>query len=125
MNTNKINFFLPNTNKWQGITITKDAIKQILFLINLDPHGKGIRLSIKKSGCAGFRYTMTLERNKKLQKKEMTFFYQNILVYISHQDVPFFNGVKIDFIKKNINKVFTFYNSKLDKFCGCGESFSI
>lgn len=31
MNRDKINTYLPNENKWTGISITEDAIKQILF----------------------------------------------------------------------------------------------
>ncbi|QCI25346.1 iron-sulfur cluster assembly accessory protein [Buchnera aphidicola (Sitobion avenae)] len=129
MNRDKINTYLPNKNKWTGISITEDAIKQILFLINLNPDNIGIRLSIKKSGCAGFRYTMKLVKTSELKKekndKEISFFYKSILIYVLYKDAPFLEGVKIDFVKSNINKIFKFYNSKLEKFCGCGESFSI
>lgn len=129
MNKDAINTHSPNINNWKGISITEDARKQILFLINLDLDNIGIRLNIKKSGCAGFRYTMELVKNTELKKKkdneEMIFFYKSILIYILYKDIPFLEGMKIDFIKNNINKIFKFYNSKIEKFCGCGESFSI
>ncbi|QCI19702.1 MAG: iron-sulfur cluster assembly accessory protein [Buchnera aphidicola (Brevicoryne brassicae)] len=129
MKKNNINTYFPNKNKWKGISITENAIKQILFLINSHSDNKGIRLGIKKSGCAGFRYTMKLiktsELKKEKNKEEITFFYKNILIYISSKEMPFLEGIKIDFIKNNINKIFKFYNPKLEKFCGCGESFSI
>ncbi|QCI16956.1 iron-sulfur cluster assembly accessory protein [Buchnera aphidicola (Aphis helianthi)] len=120
------NTYLLNKYKWKGIKITESAIKQILFLINLDIANKGIKLSIKKSGCAGFRYIMELI-NKEMSQKEddIIFFYGTILIQISKKDIPFLDGIKIDFIKNNINKTFKFYNPKLEKFCGCGESFSI
>lgn len=118
-----------NIKKWKGISITESAIKQIIFLINLNSDNKGIRLKIKKSGCAGFRYTMELVKFSDLKnqsnEQEITFLYENILIYIFYQDMPLLEGIKIDFIKNNINKVFKFYNTKLEKFCGCGESFSI
>ncbi|QFQ32858.1 iron-sulfur cluster assembly accessory protein [Buchnera aphidicola (Aphis fabae)] len=121
------NTYLFNQYKWKGIEITKSAIKQISFLINLNTENKGIKLSIKKSGCAGFRYIMELINSKKISETEdnIIFFHENILIQISKKDIPFLNGIKIDFIKHNINKVFKFYNPKLEKFCGCGESFSI
>ncbi|AEO08483.1 Fe-S cluster assembly, scaffold protein [Buchnera aphidicola str. Ak (Acyrthosiphon kondoi)] len=126
MNENQVSTYLPNKNTWKGISITKNAIKQILFLINLNPDNIGIRLSIRKSGCAGFRYTMKLVKNTEVKtKQEISFFYKNILIYILYKDMPFLEGVRIDFVKNNINKIFKFYNSKLEKFCGCGESFSI
>ncbi|QCI15813.1 iron-sulfur cluster assembly accessory protein [Buchnera aphidicola] len=128
MNNNKINTYIPKKNDWKSISITKNAIKQILFLINLDSDNKGIRLGIKKSGCAGFRYTMKLVKNSEIIKqdrKEIVFFYKNVYIYISTQEIPFLEGVQIDFVKNNINTVFKFHNAKLDKFCGCGESFAI
>ncbi|AEO07936.1 iron-sulfur cluster assembly accessory protein [Buchnera aphidicola] len=125
----EINTYLINKIKWKGIFITESAINQIIFLINLNANNKGIRLKIKKSGCAGFRYTMKLVQYSDLKKEndieEVAFFYKKILIYMYSKDIPFFDGVKIDFIKINVNKVFKFYNTKLEKFCGCGESFSI
>ncbi|QIQ41730.1 MAG: iron-sulfur cluster assembly accessory protein [Buchnera aphidicola (Microlophium carnosum)] len=129
MNKDKASTYLPNQNIWNNILITNNAIKQILFLINLNSDNIGIRLSVKKSGCAGFRYTMKLVKSsdfkKEKDKKEISFFYKNILVYIYSKDIPFLAGVTIDFVKNNINQIFKFYNSKLENFCGCGESFSI
>ncbi|QCI20861.1 iron-sulfur cluster assembly accessory protein [Buchnera aphidicola (Hyperomyzus lactucae)] len=129
MNTDKINTYAPKKNQWKGVLISQDALKQISFLINLNSDNKGIRLGIKKSGCAGFRYTMKLVKTSELtqanDEKEIVFFYKNILIYISSKEIPFLEGVRIDFVKDNINQVFKFYNSKLENFCGCGESFSI
>ncbi|QCI22006.1 iron-sulfur cluster assembly accessory protein [Buchnera aphidicola] len=129
MKNNNANIYFPNKNEWKGFSITDNAIKQILFLINSHTDNKGIRLGIKKSGCAGFRYTMELIKKSELKqeknKEEKTFTYKNIFICISSKEMPFLEGIKIDFIKNHINRVFKFYNPKLEKFCGCGESFSI
>jgi len=129
MSQDKINTYLPNKNMCKSISIGEKAVQQILFLINLNSDNIGIRLSVKKSGCAGFRYSMKLVTNSKLKEEkkqeEIHFFYKNILIYILSKDIPFFEGVRIDFVKNNINKTFKFYNSRLDNFCGCGESFAI
>lgn len=125
----KKNTKLLNQNKWKGIKITENAIKQILFLISTNPKNKGIRIGTKKSGCAGFKYTMELvkknETIKQDNQNDMIFYYKNILVYISLKEIPFLSGIKIDFVKDNINEVFKYYNKKIETFCGCGESFSI
>ncbi|CAL4326184.1 iron-sulfur cluster assembly accessory protein [Buchnera aphidicola] len=129
MNKIDIDTCFSNKNVWKKISITDSAVKQILFLINKDPNNKGIKLGIKKSGCAGFRYTMKLIKHSDLNKnndiKEIIFFYKSILIYISSKEISFLEGLKIDFIENNINKIFKFYNAKLETFCGCGESFSI
>ncbi|ALD15085.1 hypothetical protein IX46_00630 [Buchnera aphidicola (Aphis glycines)] len=127
MKKKQVNTYLFNENTWKGIEITQSAAQQILLLINRDKKNTGIKLSIKKSGCAGFRYTMELTNNEKqlIVENDIIFSCKNISIQISKKDIPFLDGVKIDFIKNNVNKVFKFYNSKLEKFCGCGESFAI
>lgn len=129
MKNNNANIYFPNKNEWKGFSITDNAIKQILFLINSHTDNKGIRLGIKKSGCAGFRYTMELIKKSEL-KQEKIKKKKHLLIKIFSsvfllKEMPFLEGIKIDFIKNHINRVFKFYNPKLEKFCGCGESFSI
>ncbi|QCI21438.1 iron-sulfur cluster assembly accessory protein [Buchnera aphidicola (Hyadaphis tataricae)] len=124
-----VDHYIINKNKWKDFSITEDAIKQILFLIKSNPDNKGIKLGIKKSGCAGFRYNMALithaEFQEKYKKKMNTFVYKNIVICISSEEIPFLSGIKIDFVQNNINKIFKFYNPKLKNFCGCGDSFAI
>ncbi|CAL4319366.1 HesB/IscA family protein [Buchnera aphidicola] len=110
-------------NSWKKIIITDHAIKQIIFLIHSNANNKGIRIGIKKSGCAGFRYTMELVKKEK--KEDLIFSINNILVYINSKHISLIEGVKIDFIQNNINKVFKFNNKKFENLCGCGDSFSI
>ncbi|CAL4319469.1 Protein SufA [Buchnera aphidicola (Protaphis terricola)] len=127
MNKKQVNTYLFNISSWNGIKITQNAIKQILFLINSNIENKGIKIGIKKSGCAGFRYIMELINNQtRIDKKNNIFFYYDkILIKIYKKDIPFLDGIEIDFVENNINKIFKFYNPKLKKFCGCGESFSL
>lgn len=125
----KINTYLPNQHKWKSISITDNAVKQILFLIGSNNENTGIKIGIKKSGCAGFRYTMKLVKNSEVIKQkentDIVFNYKNIIIYVSLKEISFLEGIKIDFVQDNINSVFKYYNPKIEKFCGCGESFSI
>lgn len=45
--------FSPDDFVWKGLTLTETAAKQILNLAAQDPEVKGLRLSVKQSGCAG------------------------------------------------------------------------
>ncbi|WP_422667080.1 HesB/IscA family protein [Buchnera aphidicola] len=123
MKVENINIQLFNPKKIKNITITETAIKQITFLLNLDVNNKGIRIGIKKSGCAGFRYTMEIVKKEK--KEDIITSINNILIYINTDHIHIIDGIKIDFIKNNINKIFKFYNKKFNHLCGCGESFSM
>ncbi|CAL4319230.1 Protein SufA [Buchnera aphidicola (Neophyllaphis podocarpi)] len=108
-------------NQWKGIQITSKALKQILYLTKKN-NNQGIRINIKKSGCAGFRYTMELAKNQKIEEIKIT--YEKISIFIPIKITNIINGTKIDFIKEGLNKTFKFENPKITQYCGCGESFN-
>ncbi|XRX42525.1 MAG: iron-sulfur cluster assembly accessory protein [Buchnera aphidicola (Eriosoma harunire)] len=106
-----------------GITITKKAYEQIHNLIKNSNNIIGIRINIKKSGCAGFRYF--LEKINTTKSSEIIFNYKNFIISIPKQDINIIDGTTIDFIQEGINEIFKFYNTKINTFCGCGESFEL
>ncbi|XBC43422.1 MAG: iron-sulfur cluster assembly accessory protein [Buchnera aphidicola (Meitanaphis flavogallis)] len=106
----------------KGIKISYHAEKQIYKLIQKE-NKKGIKLGIKKSGCAGMKYYM--EPIKTIHDTDISFISQKILILINFQHILILDGTKIDFVKKGINYIFQFKNNKIRNFCGCGESFDI
>ncbi|CAL4042181.1 Protein SufA [Buchnera aphidicola (Tetraneura ulmi)] len=112
---------LNKTNN-QYIKITKNAEKQIKKLI-FKKKNIGIRINIKKSGCAGFKYY--LEKIKKTKKKDLIFNYSNFIICIPIENISIINGLKIDYKKEGINKIFKFKHPKIENFCGCGKSFNL
>ncbi|XBC37771.1 MAG: iron-sulfur cluster assembly accessory protein [Buchnera aphidicola (Meitanaphis elongallis)] len=106
----------------KGIKISHKAEQQIYKLIKQEKK-IGIRLGIKKSGCAGMKYYMELIEN--IHHKDISFTSKNILILIHSEHLSILDGIKIDFIKEGINHVFKFNNNKIKNFCGCGESFEI
>ncbi|WP_343153833.1 iron-sulfur cluster assembly accessory protein [Buchnera aphidicola (Mindarus keteleerifoliae)] len=109
------------------IYITKAAEKQIKFLIKKSSSGIGIRINLKKTGCAGFKYTLEIIKDKCIKKdeKEIFFLKNGFNIFVPIKIIPFLIDTKIDFIKKGVNWVFKFKSSKIKEFCGCGESFNI
>ncbi|CAL4319364.1 Protein SufA [Buchnera aphidicola (Eriosoma grossulariae)] len=109
--------------KWEGVILTKKAENQIFSLIKESDDFIGIRIQIKKSGCAGFRYNLKRIKNKK--KEELIFYFKNFVICIPLIQIDFINKMKIDFVKEGINQVFKFDNAQTKNFCGCGESFEL
>ncbi|WP_154049153.1 HesB/IscA family protein [Buchnera aphidicola] len=105
------------------IKITKEAIKQILFLLNQEKKSKGIKITIKKSGCAGFKYILKLAYN--IHDSDDIFIIKNITFIISKKIISKLDKTIIDFSKKGLNYSFTFKNQNHTSICGCGESFNI
>lgn len=119
-----LNLVSLDKGSWKGIKITKNAIKQIAFLSSRNNKILGLRLNIKKSGCAGFIYVM--EWVKIENKNDIHFSYgQETNLYIPISSMPYLDGIKIDYVKDGLNRVFKFKNPKSKKICGCGESFGV
>ncbi|MBK4764942.1 MAG: iron-sulfur cluster assembly accessory protein [Pantoea sp. Brub] len=115
--------FSPNNTIWKGITLTKNAAKQIIKLNLNHPKSTGLLINIKKSGCAGFSYMLNLTTN--ISGNEIKFSYYGADVFVPIQAMPFIDGMEIDYIQDGLNEVFKFNNPKAQYSCGCGDSFSI
>ncbi|MCW5197314.1 iron-sulfur cluster assembly accessory protein [Buchnera aphidicola] len=119
---------MKNKKIWKGITITDKAKKQIQYLIKKNKHVQSIQINIKKSGCAGFRYYLSLisDTKKIFTKKYYIYNKYNIIIQIPIKYMHIIDGTTIDFIKEDgINMKFKFNNPHVQQFCGCGESFNI
>ncbi|QCI25888.1 iron-sulfur cluster assembly accessory protein [Buchnera aphidicola] len=114
--------------KWSGITITNAAEKYLDHLIKKNNNCIGIQINIKKSGCAGFRYNLSLIKHKYSEDKSSFYVYckNNINIYISFQDMLLMDKTEIDFVTTDgINMHIKFNNPNIHTYCGCGDSFSI
>ncbi|WP_168867696.1 iron-sulfur cluster assembly accessory protein [Enterobacteriaceae endosymbiont of Plateumaris braccata] len=116
-----IHFFCKES--WKGIFLTNNSLLQINKIIKKYPTINGIRLILKKTGCFGFKYK--IELITKPFKNDLIFQYNNIYIYIKRIDIIFIDGTIIDFIQEDFKEYFKYYNTKIKKSCGCGESFNI
>lgn len=115
-------------NKFIGISLTKSAQKHIANIMNKNNAQQGIKIKIKKSGCAGFQYYFSIIKNKNNIKEEKYYIYheKKIKIYIPIKYMQFFDGTIIKLIKNDeINYSLQFDNAKIKQFCGCGKSFSL
>ncbi|CAL4042173.1 Protein SufA [Buchnera aphidicola (Phyllaphis fagi)] len=113
---------------WKGITVTNDAKKQIKYLIKKNNNTQSIQINIKKSGCAGFRYDLSLIscKHENIDKKYYIYQKDGIMIQIPIKYMYLIDGTTIDFLKGDgINMKFQFNNPNTQEFCGCGESFNI
>lgn len=95
-----------------------DRVKQIVS--NSGPDAKGIRVGIKKGGCAGMEYTIDLvtESNAKDDLIE----HDGAKVWIEPSAVLYLLGTQMDFEITRMRSGFTFVNPNQTSACGCGES---
>lgn len=95
-----------------------DRVKQIVS--NSGPDAEGIRVGIKKGGCAGMEYTIDLvtEANAKDDLVE----HDGAKVWIEPSAVLYLLGTQMDFETTKMRSGFTFVNPNQTSACGCGES---
>ncbi|TXI23911.1 MAG: iron-sulfur cluster assembly accessory protein [Nitrosomonas sp.] len=106
-----------------AITLTERAAKQICN--QLDQQGKGLALKIglKQSGCSGFGYTF--DYVDKIEESDELFITHNAKVLIPKENLSYFDGAELDFVKEGLNSSFRFNNPNIENACGCGESFGL
>jgi iron-sulfur cluster assembly protein len=83
----------------------------------------GLRVGVKKGGCAGMSYTMDLA--DEVQAADQVIEDRGVKILIAPQDLMFLLGTKLDFESTTLQSSFTFQNPNQTGSCGCGESVSI
>ncbi len=103
----------------QAVTITPRAAGQIARLMDRQ-HSKGLRIGVKKGGCAGMEYTMdyVTEVNPLDEIVEQ----DGACVMIAPMAQMFLIGTEIDYEVSLLEAGFKFRNPNVAEACGCGES---
>jgi iron-sulfur cluster assembly protein len=80
----------------------------------------GIRIGIKKGGCAGMEYTVDLATETKPFEDVVE--KDGAKVFIAPEAVLFLLGTEMDYEETTLRSGFTFKNPNQTSACGCGES---
>ena len=106
-----------------AITLTENAAKHINKSLAKRGKGVGLRLGVKKVGCAGFAYTF--EYADSVNDNDHLFESHQAKVVVDPESLPYIDGSTLDYVKEGLNETFKFENPNVKDQCGCGESFSI
>lgn len=103
------------------MTMTEAAAARVNAIVgNSGPDAKGIRVGIKKGGCAGMEYTVDLV-TEPYAKDDLVEF-SGAKVWIEPSAVLYLLGTQMDFEQTQMRSGFTFVNPNQTSACGCGES---
>ena len=103
----------------QAVTLTPSAAKQIARLMARDGR-QGLRIGVKKGGCAGMEYTM--DYVSEVNPLDEVVEQDGARVLIAPMAQMFLIGTQIDFETSLLESKFTFRNPNVAEACGCGES---
>ena len=106
--------------RFQVIRVTDRAAERVREIVENAEGAEGIRIGIKKGGCAGMEYTVDLvtEPNPKDDHIER----DGAHVYVAPEAALFLFGTVMDFEATTLRTGFTFTNPNQSSACGCGES---
>lgn len=102
-----------------AVTLTPAATRQIAKLMARD--GKqGLRIGVKKGGCAGMEYTMDYVTD--VNPLDEVVEQDGARVLIAPMAQMFLIGTEIDYEVDLLHAGFKFRNPNVAEACGCGES---
>ena len=103
----------------QAVSMTPEAVRQIAKLMVRD--GKsGLRIGVKKGGCAGMEYTM--DYADEVDPLDEVVEQDGARVMIAPMAQMFLFGTEIHYETGLLESGFKFRNPNVADACGCGES---
>ena len=103
----------------QAVSMTDRAAAQIRKLMQKG-ETKGLRVGVKKGGCAGMEYTMNYV--DEVDPLDEVVEQDGARVMIAPMAQMFLFGTQIDYTTSLLESGFAFNNPNVTEACGCGES---
>ena len=109
--------------RFSVLTLTDAAAARVNEIMASREGALGIRVGVKKGGCAGMEYTIDLVTEPKAGDDAVE--KDGAKVYIAPEAVLFLLGTQMDFEVTTLRTGFVFNNPNQTSACGCGESVEI
>ncbi|MCP5072347.1 MAG: iron-sulfur cluster assembly accessory protein [Rhodobacteraceae bacterium] len=103
----------------QAVTMTDKAAAQIRKLM-ASGDKQGLRIGVKKGGCAGMEYTM--DYVDEVDPHDEVVEQEGARIMIAPMAQMFLFGTEIDYQVALLDSGFKFNNPNVSEACGCGES---
>lgn len=107
------------------ITLTELAAEKVKNNIIKRGKGHGIMIGVRTTGCSGLAYKLEYVDNPPVTRDYMHYTCHGVDIWVNGRDMPYIDGMKMDWVKQGLNEGFDFVNPKEAARCGCGESFTI
>lgn len=96
-----------------------DRVKEIVAARS-DSGAKGVRVGIKKGGCAGMEYTVDLVTEPDAKDDHIQ--HEGANLWVDPAAMLYLLGTQMDFEVTKLRTGFVFNNPNQSSACGCGES---
>lgn len=107
----------------QALTVTEAAQEHFRKQL-ADEADKAIRLSVKESGCTGYKYVIDIVEQEEGGDVALTLD-NGVKLFVAPDAMGMMRGTQIDYTREGLNRTLKFINPNVADECGCGESFSV
>lgn len=116
--------YTPEKQSTTNIRVSEPAVKHLTEKLAEKSQAKGVRISVKPSGCSGYMYVLDYVD---APESDDTLIEVNaaLTLYVDTGSLSLLNGTEIDFVKQGLNAAIQFKNPNVTGECGCGESFTV
>jgi iron-sulfur cluster assembly protein len=105
------------------VTITAAAAARVRAILANNPGAIGLRVGVKKGGCAGMEYTMAVVDTKAPHDEVVE--HEGAVLLIEPTAIMYLLGTEMDFKTDKLASQFVFNNPNQTGACGCGESVNL
>jgi iron-sulfur cluster assembly protein len=106
--------------KFAVINLTDAAADRVREIVHSRHEAQGVRVGVKKGGCAGMEYTVDLVTEPKAGDDHVE--HGGAHVWVAPEAALFLLGTEMDFEVTKLRTGFVFNNPNQSSACGCGES---
>jgi iron-sulfur cluster assembly protein len=106
--------------RFSVMTLTDAAARRVSEIVATRENALGIRVGIKKGGCAGMEYMIDLVTEAKAGDDVVE--KDGSKVFVAPEAVLYLLGTQMDFEVTKLRTGFVFNNPNQTSACGCGES---
>lgn len=105
------------------MSMTDAAAARVREIVSSREGAAGVRVGVKKGGCAGMEYTVDLVTEP--SSKDDHIEHEGANVWVAPEAALFLLGTEMDFEVTKLRTGFTFRNPNQTSACGCGESIEL
>ena len=102
------------------MTMTDAAADRVREIVSARDAARGVRVGVKKGGCAGMEYTIDLVTDPSAKDDHIEHAGAN--VWVAPEAALYLLGTEMDFEVTTLRTGFNFRNPNQSSACGCGES---
>lgn len=102
------------------LSLSEAAASRILEIVKTREDAKGVRISVKKGGCAGMEYKVDLVTEPLVRDDHVE--RDGAHVWVAPEAALYLLGTEMDFEQTKLRNGFAFRNPNQTSACGCGES---